>query len=103
MYTISDIIRKAVYDMAAKNWSKEVTEKDKPLPKKQQGLFTGMSADQVVKSLLKDAKNNPNKALDKLDFYVNRAGGSKRIPEKEMLILNRAKKSLEDKIKREKK
>lgn len=101
MYTIYDMIKKAAYDIVAKNWSKEVTEKDKSLPKKQEGLFSGMSADQVVKSLLKDTKNNVGKAIDKLDFYINR--GRIKIPEKEMVILNRAKKSLENKLKKEKK
>ena len=69
--------------------------KDKPLPKKQEGLFTGQSADHIVKTLLKDTKNDSGKALQKLDFYINRGGV--KIPEKEMVVLNRAKKLLEKK------
>jgi len=75
--------------------------KDKTLPKKQEGLFSGQSADKIVKTLLRDAKNDVGKAIEKLTFYINRGGI--KIPEKEKVVLNRAKKVLEEKLKKSKK
>lgn len=75
--------------------------KDHPLPNKQEGLFSGQSADKIVKTLLRDAKNDVGKAIEKLTFYINRGG--EKIDQKEKVVLNRAKKMLEEKLKKKKK
>lgn len=93
MYSLSDIIAKSSYDVFSKD--------TKSLPKEQTGLFTGQNADQIVKTLLKDSKGDIGKAIEKLQFYINRGG--EKIPEKEKVVVNRAKKMLEDKLKKEKK
>jgi len=101
MYSLSEVITKSAYDILSKdkNWSEKA--KTKSLPKEQTGLFTGQNADQIVKGLLKDSKGDVGKAIEKLQFYINRGG--EKIPEKEKVVVNRAKKMLEDKLKREKK
>ena len=54
-------------------WSKEATEKVKKEEKPKPGTFT-KKAGAITKELLKKAEGDPGKAVQKVNFFINRAG-----------------------------